>query len=614
MATSLQSPPSTESDPGVQELTRFIRRARGKFALIIAVCNRADYRDQCIEFLAEQFKGNSSVVALPAGTEDLLIPAKYTAQAGAQLIQLTDLELSTPEDESSLTAVRNLNLHRGDWPTLGCPVILWVAEYLLGILLRRAPDFADWRSGTVVLTPPERSPFVLPERAMREEDPREDGEYNTAAERQARIAELMERLAPVKTEQGIADATDHTQALWMRELATHFILTGQPEEGEQWAAAAIRYWKKAEQTQELVITFQKLAKAWHEIGNLPRALAVAQQAHQTLQKLIADSPASSPQDAWDLATIMSNIGGLLMERGQEGDIEQALRDYERSLEIRELLLRDHPDSRPVARAVTLSLDKLGFLLTKRGQDGDSKKALDCYERSLEMRQRMWEANPQNAQAARDLSSSHEKLGDFFLKRRNEGDQEKALTHFKEGLKMAEALRKMNPKSAQAVRDVAVAYVQVGDVLLNRGQSGDEETAHVYFQRSLTLSERLIAENPQSAQAARDFSVSLGRLGEYHARRRKEGDKETARHFFERSLELKEKLMADNPYSSEAARDIMVSHFKLFHLHREAGDEPKAIEHLTLCFAILNSFALEGRPMDPGMRELHAQLAPMFAKQ
>ena len=39
------------------------------------------------------------------------------------------------------------------WPGSGQPVVFWVADYLVGLLGREAPDFFDWRSDTL-------NPFV----------------------------------------------------------------------------------------------------------------------------------------------------------------------------------------------------------------------------------------------------------------------------------------------------------------------------------------------------------------------------------------------------------------------------------------------------------------------
>ena len=297
------------SDPGIQELARFIRRASGKFALIVAQCDRADYRDHCIRHLTQEFAPAAATVPLGTAT-DPLIPARKAAQQGATLLHLTDLELAVPEDQTNLAPIRHLNLHRGDWPALACPVILWVTDYLLGILLRNAPDFTDWRSGTVLLTPPEQTPATLaaqPTKTLEpQQDHRDDLEYNTAEERQARTAELIARLAPSKTEQGIADATDHIQALWMRELAVHLIHLGSRHEAAPWGDAALHYWEKARQLRELAYTHWEFAVAYEQIGQLALAIPAAERALSLCEQILEEQP--SPQAARDVSVSLNKLG------------------------------------------------------------------------------------------------------------------------------------------------------------------------------------------------------------------------------------------------------------------------------------------------------------------
>ncbi|MEY4178148.1 MAG: regulatory protein afsR, partial [Planctomycetota bacterium] len=72
--------------------------------------------------------------------------------------------------------------------------------------------------------------------------------------------------------------------------------------------------------------------------------------------------------------------------------------------------------------------------------------------------------------------------------------------------ITERLLTANPESAQAARDVSVSLDRLGDFLSLRGLPGDAEQALGHYQRSLEVSERLLTANPESAQAARDVSV------------------------------------------------------------------------------------------------------------
>jgi len=139
--------------------------------------------------------------------------------------------------------------------------------------------------------------------------------------------------------------------------------------------------------------------------------------------------------------------------------------------------------------------------------GSLERAFHLAVRVLGQREKRLERNPESAQAMRDVSISLEKLGDLLSTRGQAGDVEQAVGHYQRSLKLRETLLTRNPDSAQAIRDVSVSLEKLGDLLRTRGQAGDVEQAVAHYQRSLTLRETLLTRNPDSAQAMRDVLVS-----------------------------------------------------------------------------------------------------------
>ena len=161
-------------------------------------------------------------------------------------------------------------------------------------------------------------------------------------------------------------------------------------------------------------------------------------------------------------------------------------DYERGLELREGLLKRNPDSAQAARDVSVSLNKLGDFLAQRGQPGDAEQALKHYERGLELSEGLLKRNPDSAQAARDVSVSLNKLGDFLAQRGQPGDAERALKHYERGLELSEGLLKRNPDSAQAARDVMFSHYKLGELHVKLHQF---ESALAHSERALQCSMR-----------------------------------------------------------------------------------------------------------------------------
>jgi hypothetical protein len=108
-------------------------------------------------------------------------------------------------------------------------------------------------------------------------------------------------------------------------------------------------------------------------------------------------------------------------------------------------------------------------------------------------------------------------------------------------------------------------------------------------------------------------VSLDRLGDFLASRGQPGDAEKALEHYQRSNEVLEILLRDNPQSGQAARDVIVSCYKLGWLELNLCNEGSAQNFLQRCFTLLDRFIREGRPIDTPMRTVYEQLKPLFTE-
>lgn len=101
------------------------------------------------------------------------------------------------------------------------------------------------------------------------------------------------------------------------------------------------------------------------------------------------------------------LGGILAHRGQPGDAEQALQHYTRSLELRESLLKANPDSAEAARDVWMSCFRIAALAEEPG-NGDAQA---WYQRAYDVLAEM-KAEGRFIQAGDEVSleALREKLG------------------------------------------------------------------------------------------------------------------------------------------------------------------------------------------------------------
>jgi tetratricopeptide (TPR) repeat protein len=471
------------------------------------------------------------------------------------------------------------------------------------------------------------------------------GDAEQALGHYRRSLEVDERLLVANPESAQAARDVSVSLGW---LADFLASRGLPGDAEQ---ALGHYRRSLEVDERLLVANPESAQAARDVsvslrqladflasrglpGDAEEALGHYRRSLEVRERLLVANPESA-QAARDVSVSLGRLADFLASRSLPGDAEEALGHYRRSLEVDERLLVANPESAQAARDVSVSLNKLADFLTSRGLPGDAEEALGHCRRSLEVRERLLLANAESAQAARDVSVSLGRLADFLANRGLPGDAEEALGHCRRSLEVRERLLSANVESAKATRDVSVSLGRLADFLASRGLPGDAEQALGHCRRSLEVRERLLVANVESAQAARDVSVSLGRLADFLASRGLPSDAEEALGHYRRSLEVDERLLVAsaesalelqtrslglalklrecNPQSVFHGRAAAVSFFLTSQRAWAAGQEELAGKHLAGCYGVLDELISAGCQLDPPMMSLHAQLKPMFSR-
>ncbi|MEJ2851874.1 CHAT domain-containing protein [Saccharothrix sp. CCNWLW140] len=250
-------------------------------------------------------------------------------------------------------------------------------------------------------------------------------------------------------------------------------------------------------------------------------------------------------------------------------------------QIHELLqerLATNPDNAEYQRDLSISHDKLGDLAMARGDTGTAEQH---YQASLDIAQRLATADPDNAEYQRDLSVSQNKLGDLAMAR---GDTGTAEQHYQASLAIRERLATADPDNTQYQRDLGVSHNKLGDLEVARGDTG---TAEQHYQTSLAIAQRLAAADPDNAQYQRDLSISYDRLGDMAAAR---GDTGTAEQHYQADLAIAQRLAAADPDNAQYQRDLSISYERLGDLEVARGDTGTAGQHYRAGLSILERLA------------------------
>ena len=102
-------------------------------------------------------------------------------------------------------------------------------------------------------------------------------------------------------------------------------------------------------------------------------------------------------------------------------------------------------------------------------------------RSLAISERLAKADPGNAGWQRDLSVTHNKIGNVQVA---QGDLPAALTSYQASLAIRDRLAKADPGNAGWQRDLSVSHDRIGDVQV---EQGDLPAALTSYQASLAIS-------------------------------------------------------------------------------------------------------------------------------
>ncbi len=217
------------------------------------------------------------------------------------------------------------------------------------------------------------------------------------------------------------------------------------------------------------------------------------------------------------------LGDILLRI--DGATGQARAEYELAQELAKKLAAADPTSAAAQRDLSVSHNKLGNVQL---QLGDTKAALEAYRASLAIDQKLADADPRNAEAQRDLSISHNNLGDVQMQL---GDTKAALEAYRKYNEISQKLADADPRNAQAQRDLSVSHIKLGEVQV---QLGDTKAALEAYRASLAIREKLADADPRNAQAQRDLLLSLFKHG--HAAQ-KSGDFRQAADWFAKALDV-----------------------------------------------------------------------------
>jgi tetratricopeptide (TPR) repeat protein len=465
----------------------------------------------------------------------------------------------TPEDHRIIS---QLNFAREGINNIGKPILFWASEKLIAVLSRQAQDlFSQRRLNTVYFEQPiPMGEEGLPVRLLDFE--RDVDELS--------VEELLLRQASLGAQLEVAERLKWPEERIASELAIPLaVVTSQLRQHDEALDLLDRYYNHLMHPpvttllQCLLVELRggrknALEKYFRRVFGANRK----PEEDQNIYGQIAKESAKSA-DPYLYVTALRGIGNALKDQGNLEAAEEAFHAYLANVEH---LVASNPTVWQIQRHLGIAHDEIGKIQFLKGNIED---ALRHSEISLEIHQRLAETTPSSKLFQHNYSIGLERIGKIY---QSQGKLDEAMEAFQKVLRIRLRLTTANPASEELQYALAVAYDKVGFI---HGIQGRTEEALESFQKALEIVQILVAAKPNSQQLQRSLSVYYERIGliQFHH------DFEKALIEFQKALDLRQKLALANSSSIEFHMDLHICLINLARLHYRWGDKESSLQFL-----------------------------------
>ena len=282
---------------------------------------------------------------------------------------------------------------------------------------------------------------------------------------------------------------------------------------------------------DLVVGYSRIAElegnpAHPNLGDTKGALANYQKALEMAQVLARVNP-KSELDQLNLAELYLSLGEV--HSAATGNIPEATRNLELSLPIFDRAVQSNPKSFRAVTQSTRAYFTLGSLRAGGGLGGTSstvESGVDALEKALSLDRRALELSPKDISLRAELAGINAALGDAYLKLANRIPAEQ---RFREALETISALDPKGENIRIAINK-SVLTAKVGDALMLQGKYPE---ALAYYQAGVEIAVKVGAKDQsppvlvQMVTSHAQSALALRALGRFEESNREFGASQAA---------------------------------------------------------------------------------------
>lgn len=225
-----------------------------------------------------------------------------------------------------------------------------------------------------------------------------------------------------------------------------------------------------------------------------------------------------------------------------------------ALEYLDSLSKEAGDDSELQRELAAAYEKVGDVQGNQltSNLGDTEGAARSYEKALNIRQKLYEQNPDDLTAMSDLASS---LGKYSEIQRQVGTTEQVKEYFQKSLDLREKIARRNPNDFEVRKNLAIALRGKGLVFCSEAKY---KNAVEYYNRANDINEKLLREQPENTEAAENFAYMFIDMGEAQGW---DNNLEAAEISLKKGVDLLMPLAENNPNNQNLQRSLMTAYSK-----------------------------------------------------
>lgn len=284
-----------------------------------------------------------------------------------------------------------------------------------------------------------------------------------------------------------------------------------------------------------------------------------------------------PKNASLMHDLGVTIGRLASFKAKQGDAQGAEKDISTSLTLFELSAASDPSMvRTALRDASISLSARGDL---RLDQNLLDEALADFQRSLDIREQLALGNSSDWNSQRDLGGAHERLGKLRIQ---SGDIHGAIASYTKSLAISERLHEVRPDSVRFKSDVATLLLRLGEAYI---ALGEYSIAQDRLLQCLVVRTELANSDILNERMQGDVAVVLDCMCEVAT---KQGQFKEAYALAQRSLDAKSKL----PKTVESLRGLAATQERLFRSATDIKTQLKHLREIDRICSELSSFNVQ----------------------